>query len=251
MDDHSDTQTDFGFSKVSKAEKTKKVAEVFHSVASRYDIMNDLMSLGIHRAWKHFTIQTANVRPGQTILDVAAGTCDLAKAYAKKVGRDGLVVITDINDSMLKIGRDRVDEQGYIDNVCYVQADAENLPLPDNTFDTISIAFGLRNVTTKENALRSMYRTIKPGGQLLVLEFSKPVVPGLNKLYDFYSLKLLPKIGKVVAKDEDSYVYLAESIRRHPDQNTLKAMILDAGFDECKVHNLSGGIVALHHAIKY
>ncbi len=255
MSEH-DTQeksplTDFGYEKVSPKEKTRKVAEVFHSVASKYDLMNDLMSLGTHRLWKHFTINLTNVRAGQTVLDVAAGTADLSKSFAKKVGPNGQVIVTDINDSMLKVGRTRLEDAGHISNVRYVQMNAEALAFPNNSFDLITIAFGLRNVTDKAKALRSMYQAVKPGGQLIVLEFSKPTVPGLDKVYDAYSFKLLPKIGKWVAKDEDSYRYLAESIRMHPDQDTLKSMVLAAGFDECKVHNLSGGIVAVHQAKKF
>lgn len=251
MTNPSDELTDFGFTRVSKSEKTKKVADVFHSVANKYDLMNDLMSFGIHRCWKRFTISLANVKPGQVILDVASGTGDLAKAYARRVGQTGLVLVTDINDSMLAIGRQRLQDAGLLDNVRYAQVNAEQLPFPPDHFDLISIAFGLRNVTQKEKALRAMYQCIKPGGRLFILEFSKPILPGLNKIYDLYSFKLLPKIGKVVAKDEDSYRYLAESIRKHPDQQTLKKMILEAGFDACNIHQLSGGIVALHIAMKY
>lgn len=243
--------THFGYQQVPTEEKSTLVKGVFDSVASRYDVMNDLMSLGAHRLWKKFAIQCSGVRSGQKVLDVAGGTGDLTKAFAKKVGHTGFVFLTDINQSMLQIGRDRLINQGICQNVYTVQADAECLPFPDNYFDCISIAFGLRNVTNKAAALRSMYRIVKPGGRLLILEFSKPTSSLLSKVYDAYSFSLLPKMGKWVADDEKSYQYLAESIRMHPDQETLNTMLLEAGFSNAKFHNLSGGIVALHMGYKY
>ncbi len=245
----SDT-THFGYQQVPVEEKVERVAGVFHSVAAKYDLMNDLMSFGVHRIWKHFTIQLAGVRRGQRVLDLAGGTGDLAARFASIVGPQGEVVLADINDSMLKVGRENLTNKGVVGNVEYVQANAECLPFPDNHFDCITIAFGLRNVTDKEAALRSMYRVLKPGGRLLVLEFSKPVVPGLNKLYDAYSFTLLPLMGKLVTNDADSYRYLAESIRMHPDQETLRGMMEQAGFERCDYHNLTGGIVAVHRGFK-
>ncbi len=242
--------TDFGYEQVAVEEKAGRVANVFHSVAARYDLMNDLMSGGVHRLWKRFTIELAAVRPGQKILDIAGGTGDLSYAFAKKVGPDGLVVLADINESMLNVGRDRLTDRGMAGNLQYAQADAQYLPFPDNTFDCITIAFGLRNVTDKDLALRSMLRVLKPGGRLLVLEFSKPLNPLLEKAYDTYSFKLLPFMGKVVANDADSYRYLAESIRMHPDQETLKGMMETAGFVNTEYHNMTGGVVALHKGIK-
>lgn len=243
--------TDFGYQKVSITEKTQKVAEVFRSVAGKYDIMNDVMSLGIHRWWKHYAIELANIHAGQVVLDLAGGTGDLAKKIAAKVGAEGLVVLADINEAMLNIGRDRLLDAGYVENVRFAQANAEQLPFADNTFDLITISFGLRNVTRKDVALRSMYRVLKPGGKLFVVEFSKPTNPLLNTIYDAYSFKLLPKLGKLIANDEASYQYLAESIRKHPDQETLKNMLVEAGFENCDYHNLTGGIVALHRGYKY
>jgi len=245
----SDT-THFGYQQVPVEEKVERVAGVFHSVAAKYDLMNDLMSFGVHRIWKHFTIQLAGVRRGQRVLDLAGGTGDLAARFASIVGPTGEVVLADINDSMLKVGRENLTNKGVVGNVKYVQANAECLPFPDNHFNCITIAFGLRNVTDKDAALRSMYRVLKPGGRLLVLEFSKPVVPGLNKLYDAYSFTLLPLMGKLVTNDADSYRYLAESIRMHPDQETLRAMMEQAGFERCDYHNLTGGIVAVHRGFK-
>lgn len=242
--------THFGYKQVPVEEKVTKVAGVFHSVAQSYDVMNDLMSFGIHRLWKRYTLDLSGVRAGQTVLDLAGGTGDLAAKFSKLVGSKGQVILADINDSMLKVGREKLDDKGIIGNIEYVQADAECLPFPDNYFDCITIAFGLRNVTNKEHALVSMLRILKPGGRLLVLEFSKPQMPWLGKIYDEYSFRILPKIGKLVANDADSYQYLAESIRMHPDQETLKNMMLDAGFDAVDVHNLSGGIVALHRGWK-
>lgn len=245
-----DEQTHFGFQQVPVGEKAKRVADVFHSVADNYDIMNDVMSLGVHRIWKRFTLSQTGLRAGQKVLDLAGGTGDLAMKMAGMVGSSGQVVLSDINGSMLRRGRERLTDNGVAGNIEYVQANAECLPFPDNTFDCITIAFGLRNVTDKDQALRSMYRILKPGGRLLVLEFSKPVVPGLAPIYDAYSFKLLPLMGKLIAKDADSYQYLAESIRMHPDQQTLKGMMEEAGFSKVKYHNLSGGIVALHKGFK-
>lgn len=242
--------TDFGYEQVAVEEKAGRVADVFHSVAARYDVMNDLMSGGIHRLWKRFTIELAGVRPGQKVLDIAGGTGDLSYAFARRVGDDGLVVLADINESMLNVGRDRLTDRGVAGNLQYAQADAQYLPFPDNTFDCITIAFGLRNVTDKDLALASMLRVLKPGGRLLVLEFSKPTNSLLEKAYDAYSFKLLPFMGKVVANDADSYRYLAESIRMHPDQETLKAMMENAGFVNTEYHNMTGGVVALHKGIK-
>lgn len=243
--------THFGFSTVKAEEKQGKVAEVFHSVAAKYDIMNDLMSMGIHRLWKRITIEQSGVRRGQTVLDLAGGTGDLTARFSRMVGTAGKVVLGDINDSMLKVGRSRLVDRGVVGNVEYVQANAECLPFPDNTFDCITIAFGLRNVTDKDAALRSMYRVLKPGGRLLVLEFSKPIAPGLAPVYDFYSFKVLPMIGKTVANDAESYKYLAESIRMHPDQENLKEMMEDAEFERVSYHNMTGGIVALHKGFKF
>lgn len=245
-----DDQTHFGFTEVPKAEKQHKVAEVFHSVANKYDLMNDLMSAGIHRLWKRLTIEASCARPGQKVLDIAGGTGDLARQFAKIVGAEGQVILSDINSSMLSVGRDRLLDAGQLGNLDYVQSDAEALPFADNTFDCITIAFGLRNVTEKSNALLSMLRVLKPGGKLLVLEFSKPRNPLLGKVYDAYSFKVLPKMGQLVTQDADSYRYLAESIRMHPDQETLKQMMLDAGFNRVDYHNLTGGVVALHKGFK-
>jgi len=242
--------THFGFEQVAYDDKVNKVAGVFHSVASKYDVMNDLMSFGIHRVWKRYTIEMSGVRPGHNVLDLAGGTGDLAAKFARIVGQQGSVTVADINDSMLKVGRERLTDKGIAGNVQYVQANAECLPFPDNHFDAITIAFGLRNVTDKDAALRSMYRVLKPGAPLLVLEFSKPESALLSKVYDTYSFKLLPFMGKVVADDPESYKYLAESIRMHPDQETLKGMMSDAGFEKCEYFNLTGGIVALHRGYK-
>lgn len=243
--------THFGYKTVATDEKAKLVAGVFHSVAGKYDVMNDLMSMGIHRLWKRFTVDLSGVRAGQKVLDLAGGTGDLAAKFARIVGDSGEVVLADINDSMLQVGKDKLRNQGIVSNVRFVQANAECLPFPDNHFDLITIAFGLRNVTDKDAALRSMYRVLKPGGRLLVLEFSKPKSVLLSQAYDVYSFKLLPMMGKLVAGDAESYQYLAESIRMHPDQDTLKAMMSDAGFDEVEYHNLTGGIVALHRGFKF
>ncbi|MBS0971084.1 bifunctional demethylmenaquinone methyltransferase/2-methoxy-6-polyprenyl-1,4-benzoquinol methylase UbiE [Chimaeribacter arupi] len=251
MVDQTQETTHFGFRTVAKDEKEGMVADVFHSVAAKYDLMNDLMSFGIHRIWKRFTIDCSGVRRGQKVLDLAGGTGDLTAKFSRLVGDKGEVVLADINDSMLKMGREKLRNLGVVGNVSYVQANAEALPFPDNYFDCITISFGLRNVTEKEKALRSMFRVLKPGGRLLVLEFSKPVLEPLNKAYDAYSFHLLPRIGELVAQDADSYRYLAESIRMHPDQETLKGMMSDAGFDNVNYHNLTGGIVALHRGFKF
>lgn len=244
-------QTHFGFRQVNTEEKSSLVREVFQSVAPKYDVMNDLMSCGMHRLWKRFTIQQAAVKRGQRILDVAAGTGDLSMAFAKLVGATGQVVMTDINEAMLNTGRDRLVDAGIIGNIEFIIADAENLPFPANDFDLITIAFGLRNVTDRLTALKSMYRTLKPGGKLLVLEFSKPTNKLLDKAYDLYSFNVIPKIGALVANDRDSYQYLVESIRMHPNQETLKSMMQEAGFEDVSYFNLSGGIVALHQGYKF
>ncbi|TQV88978.1 bifunctional demethylmenaquinone methyltransferase/2-methoxy-6-polyprenyl-1,4-benzoquinol methylase UbiE [Aliikangiella coralliicola] len=243
--------THFGYQEVPLNEKQHKVADVFHSVAQKYDIMNDLMSGGIHRLWKRFTIEMSGVRPGHQILDLAGGTGDLTALFAPKVGPNGRVVLADINDSMLKVGRDRMIDRGIMNNVDYSLVNAECLPFADNTFDCITIAFGLRNVTNKQKALNSMFRTLKPGGRLLVLEFSKPIYPWLSKIYDHYSFNLIPKFGQWVTGDEESYRYLAESIRMHPGQEELKQMFATAGFEDSEYHNLTGGVVALHRGFKY
>lgn len=249
--DQDKSTIDFGFQQVPKNEKEHRVADVFHSVADKYDVMNDLMSLGIHRYWKKFTIDYSGVRKGQKVLDLAGGTGDLAAKFSQLVGDTGLVVLADINESMLKVGRDKLRDKGLIKNLEYVQANAEALPFPDNYFDCITISFGLRNVTDKDKALRSMWRVLKPGGRLLVLEFSKPQYSLLNKAYDLYSFHVLPLMGKVVANDSESYRYLAESIRMHPDQDKLKNMMLAAGFGDVKYYNMTGGIVALHRGFKF
>lgn len=250
MSDSESSNTHFGYKTVQREQKAGMVAGVFHSVAAKYDLMNDLMSAGIHRIWKRFTIEISGVRSGHQVLDIAGGTGDLAAKFSKIVGSEGRVVLADINDSMLKVGRDKLTDLGIAGNIEYTQANAEALPFPDNTFDCITIAFGLRNVTDKDKALRSMLRVLKPGGRLLVLEFSKPASELLGKVYDGYSFNLLPKIGKLIADDEESYRYLAESIRMHPDQETLKSMMEDAGFARCEYHNMTGGIVAVHKGLK-
>ncbi|MBW7984453.1 bifunctional demethylmenaquinone methyltransferase/2-methoxy-6-polyprenyl-1,4-benzoquinol methylase UbiE [Enterobacillus tribolii] len=251
MTDQTQETTHFGFRTVSKAEKAGMVAEVFHSVAAKYDLMNDLMSFGIHRIWKRFAIDCSGVRRGQRVLDLAGGTGDLAARFSRMVGEQGEVVLADINGSMLKMGREKLRNQGVVGNINYVQANAEALPFPENYFDCITISFGLRNVTDKDKALRSMFRVLKPGGRLLVLEFSTPLIDVLNKAYDAYSFHVLPRIGEVVAHDAESYRYLAESIRMHPDQETLKAMMEDAGFENVGYYNMTGGIVALHRGYKF
>ena len=245
-----ESTTHFGYTDVPVEEKAGMVADVFHSVAGKYDIMNDAMSLGIHRLWKQFAISQTGARPGQTVLDIACGTGDLTRKLSRQVGAKGLVIASDINASMLSAGRDRLIDEGLTGNIEYVQADAEKLPFSDNSVDRITIAFGLRNVTDQHAALASMYRCLRPGGRLLILEFSKPVLPAMSKVYDVYSFNILPKLGRLIANDEDSYRYLAESIRKHPDQETLAGMMRDAGFDKPHYHNLTGGIVALHKGYK-
>jgi demethylmenaquinone methyltransferase/2-methoxy-6-polyprenyl-1,4-benzoquinol methylase len=240
-------QTHFGFESVDEREKAQRVRGVFDSVAPKYDLMNDLMSLGLHRAWKAYAVAVADVREGQQVLDIAGGTGDLARAFARKVGASGCVVHTDINLAMLTTGRDRLLDEGLA--LPTVVCDAERLPFPSDRFDVVSVAFGLRNMTHKEQALAEMARVLKPGGRLLVLEFSKVAKP-LEKVYDWYSFNVLPRLGQWVAGDTDSYRYLAESIRMHPDQATLKAMMKAAGFGHVDVHNLTGGVVALHVGIK-
>ncbi|AXR07894.1 bifunctional demethylmenaquinone methyltransferase/2-methoxy-6-polyprenyl-1,4-benzoquinol methylase UbiE [Salinimonas sediminis] len=244
-------QTHFGFKQVDKAQKASLVANVFDSVAAKYDVMNDLMSLGIHRLWKRYALDCSGVRAGHKVLDIAGGTGDLTAKFSRMVGPGGSVTLADINLSMLKVGRDKLRDKGLVGNIDYVQADAESLPFPDNSFDVVTMAFGLRNVTEKQNALNSIYRVLKPGGRLLVLEFSKPASQHLSKIYDIYSFHILPRMGQIVANDEESYRYLAESIRMHPDQETLKGMFEQAGFEQCDYTNLTGGIVALHRGYKF
>jgi demethylmenaquinone methyltransferase / 2-methoxy-6-polyprenyl-1,4-benzoquinol methylase len=246
----SDRSVDFGFEKVPWAQKAERVRAVFSSVAGKYDLMNDLMSFGAHRLWKHFTLSLTGLKAGQRALDVAGGTGDLARGLARQVGKTGRVVLSDINLGMLCAGRDRLIDAGFAGNVECVLADAERLPCADDSFDCVTIGFGLRNVTDKAAALRSMHRVLKPGGQLLVLEFSTPVAPGLKPIYDAYSFGVLPRLGEWVAKDAASYRYLAESIRMHPDQETLLAMLNEAGFGQTRYHNLTGGIVAVHRGYK-
>jgi demethylmenaquinone methyltransferase/2-methoxy-6-polyprenyl-1,4-benzoquinol methylase len=241
------SDTHFGFQTVDETEKAGRVRGVFDSVASKYDVMNDLMSLGMHRAWKAYTVAVARVREGQRVLDIAGGTGDLARAFARRVGAGGLVVHTDINEAMLRTGRDRLTDEGIV--LPTALCDAETLPFADASFDLVSVAFGLRNMTHKERALAEMARVLKPGGRLLVLEFSRVAKP-LEKAYDWYSFQVLPRLGRLVAGDADSYRYLAESIRMHPDQAALKALMKDAGFGHVDVHNLSGGVVALHVGIR-
>ena len=242
--------THFGFQRVKSEDKAARVADVFDSVAGRYDLMNDLMSFGVHRLWKRFTVEISAVRDGQRVLDLAGGTGDLVAHFANRVGESGQVVLADINDSMLAVGRERLLNRGVVANVQYAQMDAEHLPFPDNCFDCVAIAFGLRNVTHKDQALADMWRVIRPGGKALVLEFSQVTIPALRPLYDLYSFKALPLMGKLVAGDAESYRYLAESIRMHPDQNTLKAMMEAAGFERCDYFNLTAGVAALHRGWK-
>ena len=246
----SDRPVDFGFEKVPWAQKAERVRAVFSSVAGKYDLMNDLMSLGVHRLWKQFALSLTGLRPGQRALDVAGGTGDLAIGLARQVGKSGLVVLSDVNREMLDAGRDRLLDAGFAGNVHCLLADAERLPFADGSFDCLTIGFGLRNVTDKAAALRSMHRVLKVGGQLLVLEFSTPVAPGLKPLYDAYSFKVLPRLGQWVAQDAASYRYLAESIRMHPDQEALLALLAEAGFSQTRYHNLTGGIVAVHRGYK-
>lgn len=244
------TTVDFGYRKVPPGDKTRLVGQVFSSVSSRYDLMNDLMSLGVHRLWKRYAVHLSGVRPGQSVLDVAGGTGDLATLFHDRVGADGLVLVTDINNDMLQEGRNKLCDRGIVRGIEYVQANAEHLPFRDNRFDCVSIAFGLRNVTDKQAALRSMYEKTKFGGCLIVLEFSTVVLPHLKRLYDTWSFKLIPWLGRIVAGDEASYRYLVESIRVHPDQETLKQMMQEAGFECVEYYNLSGGIVAVHRGWK-
>jgi demethylmenaquinone methyltransferase/2-methoxy-6-polyprenyl-1,4-benzoquinol methylase len=245
-----DETTHFGYQNVAAGEKAGRVRQVFDSVANKYDLMNDLMSFGIHRLWKRHTIELSGVRSGQRVLDLAAGTGDLSARFSSLVGSEGEVVFSDINAAMLGQGRDRMIDEGRVGNLRYVQADAQQLPFADDCFDCVTIGFGLRNVTDKQMALNAMFRVVKPGGRLLVLEFSKPVHRSLQKVYDLYSFTLLPKIGKWVTQDEESYRYLAESIRMHPDQESLKGMLEHAGFERCDFFNLSGGVVAIHRGYK-
>ena len=242
---------DFGYQQVAAADKGSRVRAVFDSVAGRYDLMNDLMSFGVHRLWKRYLLSQTGLRANGRALDVAGGSGDIAIGLAGQVGPDGRVVLSDINGQMLGVGRDRVQDTGIAGRVDCVQAAAESLPFRDGTFDCVTIAFGLRNVTDKPAALRSMFRVLKVGGQLLILEFSKPVLPGLGTLYDAYSFAVLPALGRLVANDAGSYRYLAESIRMFPDQLALEGIMQDAGFDGCRHHNLSGGIVALHRGWRY
>ena len=247
-----DETTDFGYEDIPRGDKQARVGAVFDSVVERYDLMNDVMSLGAHRLWKRFTLELCGLRPGQRVLDLAGGTGDLALGAARRVIPGGGVVLADINAAMLRRGRDRMIDAGLVDGVDAVQANAEALPFADNSFDCITIGFGLRNVTDKPQALAEMRRALRPGGRVCVLEFSRPLCAPLEQAYDFYSFRVLPRLGEWIARDRASYQYLAESIRRHPDQQQLRHMMLDdGGFDEVEVHNLSGGIVALHRAFKY
>ena len=239
-----DKTTHFGYKQVAESEKAAKVAEVFHSVAAQYDVMNDLMSAGLHRLWKRFAVAQAGLRPGMKVLDVAGGTADLTRLFLKEVGETGTVLLTDINFSMLREGRDRMLNEGKTPPT--VQCDGERLPFPDNYFDCVSVAFGLRNMTHKDQALAEMNRVLKVGGRALVLEFSQVKPEWFRPIYDFHSFKVLPRLGKLFANDAGSYQYLAESIRKHPDQATLQEMMSEAGFDRCTHRNLSGGIVAIH-----
>jgi demethylmenaquinone methyltransferase/2-methoxy-6-polyprenyl-1,4-benzoquinol methylase len=242
--------THFGFENLKAEEKAERVRQVFDSVANRYDLMNDLMSFGIHRLWKRMAIELAGVRRGSRVLDLASGTGDLAARLTDLVGPDGLVVMTDINNAMLEHGRNRMVDEGIVGNIEYAQVNAEQIPFPDNSFDCVTIAFGLRNVTDKQRALEEMRRVLKPGGRVLVLEFSHAKGAPLKAVYDLYSFHLLPLIGRIVAKDADSYRYLAESIRMHPDQEALRKMMEQAGLERCGYHNLTGGIVAIHRGFK-
>ena len=244
-----DKHTHFGFRKVPVDEKAQHVRGVFDSVADNYDLMNDVMSVGIHRLWKRFTIGMAGIQPGQQVLDLAGGTGDMTRLLAPHVGKQGHIVLTDINAAMLDRGRSNLLDHGVSGNVTFAQVDAEQLPFPEGSFDLVTIAFGLRNVTNKQRALESIYRVLRPGGRLLVLEFSKPKA-ALKPVYDFYSFKILPRLGRLIANDEASYRYLAESIRMHPDQDSLLSMMQQAGFERCDYHNLTGGIVAIHRGYR-
>lgn len=243
-------KTDFGFTQVDENDKQNLVNNVFHSVASKYDLMNDAMSLGIHRFWKHHTILAAGVKKDMHILDLASGTCDLAIRMGKKLAGSGRLVVTDINESMLKLGEDRMTDNGLVKGVEYNIVNAEEIPYADNSFDLVTMAFGLRNVTQKDKVIREVHRILKPGGKFMVLEFSKPTTPLVEKIYDRYSFDVLPKMGELIANDRESYQYLAESIRMHPNQERLKEMFSEGGFKLCKYQNLSMGIVALHQGIK-
>ena len=245
-----DKTTHFGFRDIPAKEKARRVRNVFDSVAENYDLMNDMMSFGVHRLWKRFTLNMADLKPGQQVLDLAAGSGDLARLMAPVVGASGHVVLADINAAMLARGRVKLLDNGVFGNVTFAQANAERLPFPDNSFDLVTMAFGLRNVTDKQCALDSIYRILRPGGRLLVLEFSRPAA-ALKPAYDFYSFNILPKLGRLIAKDESSYRYLAESIRMHPDQKTLQGMLEQAGLEHCDYHNLTGGIVAVHRGYKF
>jgi demethylmenaquinone methyltransferase/2-methoxy-6-polyprenyl-1,4-benzoquinol methylase len=242
--------THFGFRNIPAREKSRHVREVFDSVAENYDLMNDMMSFGIHRLWKRFTVNMADLKPGQQVLDLAGGSGDLARLMAPVVGASGQIVLSDINAAMLARGRSKLLDSGVFGNVSFAQVNAEQLPFPDNCFDLVTMAFGLRNVTDKQRALDSIYRTLRPGGRLLVLEFSRPAA-ALKPAYDYYSFNILPKLGRMIAKDESSYRYLAESIRMHPDQKTLQGMLEQAGLERCDYHNLTGGIVAVHRGYKF
>lgn len=244
-------KTDFGFEQIPLQDKTRKVGEVFSSVAEKYDLMNDLMSFGIHRFWKRYAIERGGFRPGHCVLDIAGGSGDLTARISPIVGSQGQVILADINPQMLNVGKQRLLDQGIYQNVDFLRANAEKLPFIENYFDRIIIGFGLRNVTDKAAALTSMYRVLKPGGRLIILEFSKPVLSLLQPLYDAYSFKILPWLGEFIARDAASYRYLAESIRMHPDQDALKNLILSSQFDSCDYQNLSGGIVAIHQGVKY
>lgn len=245
-----DSKTDFGYAKVNSKEKTQKVAQVFNSVAAKYDVMNDLMSFGVHRLWKKFAIELADIQADQKILDIASGTGDLAMRVIPQLGKNGLMMVTDINESMLSIAKERLLDKGLVANVHYAIANAEQLPFQENMFDRILIGFGLRNVTHKEIALKSIYACLKPGGRVVILEFSHPTLPFLKQIYDQYSFSVLPRLGQLIANDAESYRYLAESIRMHPKQETLKIMLESAGFKRCDYHNLTAGIVAVHRGFK-
>lgn len=243
--------TDFGFQEVGIEEKGRKVNQVFSSVATRYDLMNDLMSLGLHRLWKRFAIMLAGVRPGARVLDLAGGTGDLTARLVERVGEGGSVVLSDVNGDMLNVGRDRLINRGIVRGIDYVQADAQALPFRTNSFDVLTIAFGLRNVTDKERALGSMYRVLRPGGCAVILEFSRVVLPLLRQIYDGYSFNVIPRLGEIVARDKESYQYLVESIRTFPEQEALLSMMTGAGYEQCSYNNLSGGIVAVHRGYKF
>ncbi len=245
-----DKTTHFGFRDVPVAEKARRVRDVFDSVADNYDLMNDMMSFGIHRLWKRYAINMAGLQSGQQVLDLAGGTGDLTRLMCPLVGADGHIILSDINAAMLANGRRRLLDSGIHGNVTFAQVNAEQLPFPNNRFDLVTMAFGLRNVTDKQRALNAIYNTLKPGGRLLVLEFSQPL-KALKPAYDFYSFNILPRLGQLIANDADSYQYLAESIRKHPDQQTLQGMLEQAGFERCDYHNLAGGIVAIHRGYKF